>query len=94
MISLDKLRELSHSAADLAELFANLISVETALDDIPALAINQNEMNELKMGRELIPQNSISDLSGEVMCLFEGTLIAICDCDGISLKPKRVFNII
>ncbi|PCI88025.1 MAG: tRNA pseudouridine(55) synthase TruB [Hyphomicrobiales bacterium] len=94
MISLDKLRELSHSAADLAELFASLISVETALDDIPALAINQNEMNELKMGRELIPQNSISDLLGEVCCFFEGTLIAICESNGISLKPKRVFNII
>lgn len=94
MISLEKLRELSHSGADLAELFASLISVETALDDIPALAINQNEMNELKMGRELIPQNSISELSGEVSCLMDGTLIAICDCDGISLKPKRVFNII
>ncbi|MGL1922138.1 MAG: tRNA pseudouridine(55) synthase TruB [Hyphomicrobiales bacterium] len=95
MISLEKLRELSHSGADLAELFANLISVETALDDIPALAINQNEMKELKMGRELIPQNSISDHSGqEVSCLLDGTLIAICDCDGISLKPKRVFNII
>lgn len=95
MISLDKLRELSHSGADLAELFAELISVETALDDIPVLAINQNEMSELKMGRELIPQNSISELSGqEVSCLMDGTLIAICDCDGISLKPKRVFNII
>lgn len=94
MISLEKLREISHSGADFTELSKNLISVETALDDIPALAINQSEMNELKMGRELIPQNSISELSGEVSCLYDGTLIAICDCDGISLKPKRVFSII
>ncbi|MCJ8323834.1 MAG: tRNA pseudouridine(55) synthase TruB [Rhizobiales bacterium] len=94
MISLDKLREISHSAADFAELSQNLISVETALDDIPALAIDRHEKDELKMGRELIPYNSISEYSGEVACLFEGVLIAICECDGVSLKPKRVFNIV
>ncbi len=94
MISLDKLREISHSGADLSECSDILISVETALDDIPVLAIDQNEKNELKMGRELIPQNPISDYRGEVACLYDKTLIAIADCDGISLKPKRVFNII
>ncbi len=94
MISLEKLREISHSGAELSECSDILISVETALDDIPALAINQSEKNELKMGRELIPQGSISAITGEVVCLHEQTLIAICDCDGISLKPKRVFNIV
>lgn len=94
MISLEKLREISHSGADLSECTDILISVETALDDIPDLAINLDELKELKMGRELIPQGLISNLNGEVACLYDGTLIAICDCDGISLKPKRVFNII
>ena len=94
MISLEKLREISHSGADLSECSDILISVETALDDIPDLAINQDELKELKMGRELFARNSISDYCGEVACLCDGTLIAICDYDGISLKPKRVFNIV
>ena len=49
-ISLDKLRELSHSAADREALLAELLGVETALDDIPELAINANDAFRSKTG--------------------------------------------
>ena len=49
-ITLENLEKLSHKAA-LPEV---LLPVETALDDIPALAITGEEASRLRQGREIV----------------------------------------
>ena len=49
-ISLEKLEELSHSAAH----FEHLLVVETVLDDIPALAITAEQAQRVRQGRSIL----------------------------------------
>ena len=93
-ISLDKLRELSHSAADREALLANLLCVETALDDIPELAINANDAFRLKQGQSVLLRGANSPiLTGAVYATLQGELIAIGEVSCGELKPTRVFNL-
>ncbi len=93
-ISLDKLRQLSHSAADREALLANLLCVETALDDIPELAINANDAFRLKQGQSVLLRGANSPIiTGEVYATLQGELIAIGKVERGELKPTRVFNL-
>ncbi len=93
-ISLDNLRELSHSAADREALLAKLLCVETALDDIPELAINANDAFRLKQGQSVLLRGANSPiLTGEVYATLQGELIAIGEVERGELKPTRVFNL-
>ncbi|MCP4936987.1 MAG: tRNA pseudouridine(55) synthase TruB [bacterium] len=93
-ISLDKLRELSHSAADREALLAKLLCVETALDDIPELAINANDAFRLKQGQSVLLRGANAPIiTGAVYATLQGELIAIGDVERGELKPTRVFNL-
>ncbi len=93
-ISLDKLRELSHSAADREALLAKLLCVETALDDIPELAINANDALRLKQGQSVLLRGANAPIiTGEVYATLQGELIAIGTVERGELKPTRVFNL-
>ena len=93
-ISLDKLRELSHSAADREALLANLLCVETALDDIPELAINANDAFRLKQGQSVLIRGANAPIiNGAVYATLQGELIAIGEVKRGELKPTRVFNL-
>ncbi len=93
-ISLDKLRELSHSAPDREALLAALLGVETALDDIPELAVNANDAFRLQQGRSVLIRGADAPiLSGAVYATLHGTLIAIGEVRRGELRPTRVFNL-
>ena len=85
-ISLDKLQELGHKGA----LADALRPVETALADIPALAVTGNEAHRLKCGQSLrVPSRK----QGVVYVTSKDCLIAIANIDAGEVRPVRVFNL-
>lgn len=91
--SLDVLEQLCHTGGVLEALRP----VETALDDIPVCATTQEDVENLKHGRAIVPpvifmtQQSgiIPDI---VLAKYEGKAIALCrEKDGF-LAPFRVFQ--
>lgn len=92
-ISLDKLEELSHSAAGRDGLDAALQPVETALDDIPALAISGDDAARLTRGQAVLLRGRDAPIiSGLVYATSRGVLVALGEVQRGELKPKRVFN--
>lgn len=93
-ISLDKLEELSHSAAGLEGLDAVLKPVETALDDIPALAISGDDAAKLTRGQVVLLRGRDAPIiNGPVYATSRGLLVALGEVKRGELRPKRVFNL-
>jgi tRNA pseudouridine55 synthase len=95
-ISLDMLENFGHSAAS-----ANLVlPVVTVLDDIPALALTEDEARRLQNGQSLSvlrlvsqnPQASIS-AGATVRAMAEERLVALARIDGVEVRPIRVLNL-
>ena len=85
-ISLDKLEDLGHSAA----LFEHVRPVETALDDIPALAVTGQQADRLKCGQAIhVPCNE----TGLVRATADGRLVALAEVNDGMARPVRVFNL-
>ncbi len=85
-ISLDNLEDLGHSAA----LFEHVRPVETALDDIPALAVTDQQAARLKCGQAV---HVLCNEPGLVRATAAGRLVALVEVDGGMAKPVRVFNL-
>jgi len=84
-ISLAKLDELGHSARA-AEA---LLPITTALDDIPAVAVTENEAKDIRYGRSL----TLDAAKQGTIVLMEGdTLVAIAENLEGDVRPLRVFN--
>jgi len=93
-IPLAKLEEIRHSAAGREALLRLLEPVETALDDIPALAISGQDAARLKRGQPvLIRGRDAPILSGPVYATSRGTLVAVGEVNQGELRPTRVFNL-
>ncbi len=93
-ISLDKLKEISHSAARREGLMEVLEPVETALDDIPALAISGDDAARLKRGQAVLLRGRDAPiLKGPVYTTSRGMLVAVGEVRHGEIRPKRVFNI-
>ena len=95
-ISLESLEALGHSAA----AFEHLHPVETALDDIPALALTETEAQRLRLGQAVsmlarANRERIADLSnGAVVCaMAEDKLVALARYEAGDLHPVRVLNL-
>ncbi len=95
-ISLDNLAALGHSAP-LSEL---LLPVETALDDIPALALTEAEGWSLRHGQPVpaipvVTRSSVSRLDpGAVICAMSGGKpVALAQITGAEIRPLRVLNL-
>ena len=96
-IGLENLLELSHKAGALE----GLLPVETALDDIPALALTTEDAFRLSQGRAvvLLPrqvealETLLTEGSRTVLARQEQTLVAICEMRAGQLNPVRVFNL-
>jgi tRNA pseudouridine55 synthase len=94
-ISLDNLAALDHSAA----AFGHLLPIETALDDIPALALTEAEALRLRHGQSVVPllaadRARIDQLgSGAMVRATTGqTLVALAEIVAGGLRPVRVIN--
>ena len=95
MISLEQLQALCHRAAlgegHLADM---LLPVETALDDIPALAVSPADAARLQRGQAvLLRGRDASIFRGMVQVATGGQLIAIAEVDRGEIVPRRVFNL-
>jgi tRNA pseudouridine55 synthase len=95
-ISLDSLEALGHSPA----AFGHLRPVETALDDIPALALTDIEANSLRSGQPVgfirrQDAGRVSHISsGTLVCATAGGKpVALARFEAGDLRPVRVFNL-
>jgi len=93
-ISLAKLEQLGHSAAGRDALVSVLQPVETALDDIPALAMSGRDAARLKRGQPVLLRGRDAPiLKGPVYATSRGTLVAVGEVSQGELRPTRVFNL-
>ncbi|HTV37767.1 MAG TPA: tRNA pseudouridine(55) synthase TruB [Xanthobacteraceae bacterium] len=97
LISLEQIEALCHRAAagepsqSLADI---LLPIETALDDIPALAVSPADTARLKRGQAvLLRGRDASILRGMVQVACAGEVVAIAEVDRGEIVPKRVFNL-
>jgi len=95
-ISLDNLMTLGHSAP----LSQCLLPVETALDDIPALALTEAEGCSLRQGRPIpalpvMTRSTSAELGqGVVVCAMAGGRpVALAQIRGAEIRPLRVLNL-
>jgi tRNA pseudouridine55 synthase len=94
MISLESLRQLRHKGAGPESLISCLRPLETALDDIPALAVSQAEAARLKQGQPILLRGRDAPIRLEaVFVTWRSEPIAIGNIEGGMLKPRRVFNL-
>ncbi len=95
MIPLEELEALCHRAATGEGNLADLIlPVETALDDIPALAVSRAEAARLQRGQAVIVRGRDAPIfRGPVYVTVAGQLLALAEVDHGEIVPKRVFNL-
>ncbi|MGC1695974.1 MAG: tRNA pseudouridine(55) synthase TruB [Pseudolabrys sp.] len=95
MILLEQLEALCHrAAAGEASLADALMPVETALDDIPALAVSQADAARLRRGQAvLLRGRDAPNFRGPVYATASGHLVALAELDHGEIVPKRVFNL-
>ncbi len=104
-IPLEHWRELVHKGSALE----HLLPVETALDDIPAVAVTGTDAVRLRNGQSVLLRDdsvlgqvkaisrqavgSGKDSEAVVLCSLKGRPVALCRFDRGELKPTRVFNL-
>jgi tRNA pseudouridine55 synthase len=103
-ISLDALQELGHKGA----ASERLEPVETALADIPALAVSGEDAFKLRQGRPIVLLPHVvetlkskirprlvsgQDASRAAVALFEGRPVALGDVRAGQFRPTRVFHL-
>ena len=95
MISLDDLEEFVHGAAARGENpDGHLLPVETALDDIPALAVDAGDAARLARGQAVLLRGRDAPLlHGPAYATSRGVLVAIGDVEKGAFHPVRVFNL-
>jgi tRNA pseudouridine55 synthase len=95
MISLEQLEALCHKAAiGEGNLADALLPVETALDDIPALAVSRADAARLQRGQAVLLRGRDAPIfRGTVHVTASGQLIALAEVDRGEIVPTRVFNL-
>ncbi|HEY8573444.1 tRNA pseudouridine(55) synthase TruB [Phenylobacterium sp.] len=96
-VTLELLEDLGHKA----RLLEALLPVETALDDIPALAVTDEDAFRLKQGRSivLVPRQveavkaRLKPGSRTVSAMAGGSVVALCEMRAGRLEPSRVFHL-
>ena len=95
MIPLEQLEAMCHRAASgEASLADAIMPVETALDDIPALAVSRADAARLTRGQAvLLRGRDAPNFRGPVHVTVSGQLLALAELDHGEIVPKRVFNL-
>ena len=95
MIPREELEAVCHRAASGEGNLADaLLPVETALDDIPALAVTRADAARLHRGQAvLLRGRDAPNSSGTVYVTVGGRLLALAELGNGELIPKRVFNL-
>ncbi|RXF73108.1 tRNA pseudouridine(55) synthase TruB [Hansschlegelia zhihuaiae] len=93
-ISLDELERLRADETGDKDIAQALLPVETALDDIPALAVNRAEAARLLNGQPvLLRGRDAPTFRGPVSVTTDGALIALGEIDRGELHPRRIFHL-
>lgn len=94
MISLEKLEEMRHKGAGQDELAACIRGLETALDDIPALAVTPEDASRLKSGQAVLLRGRDAPIvTGPCLVSCRGVPVALGRGEAGSIFPERVFNL-
>jgi tRNA pseudouridine55 synthase len=89
LAALEALAEGGHEA-----LLTALLPVETALCDIPALAVARPDADRLRRGQPVLLRGRDAPIvEGTVYATSRGTLVAVGEVSRGELKPKRIFNL-
>jgi tRNA pseudouridine55 synthase len=96
-VTLELLEDLGHKARQSEAL----LPVETALDDIPVLAVTDEDAFRLKQGRPivLVPRQveavkaGLKPGSRIVSAMRDGMVVALCEMRAGRLEPSRVFHL-
>ena len=93
-ITLEKLEELRHKDADHTALDAVLLPITTALADIPALAVDQQQAARIASGQPVLLRGAHAPVAEEIVLItWKGRPLALGTVEAGELKPKRVFNL-
>jgi tRNA pseudouridine55 synthase len=95
MIPLEQAQSLCHrAAAGEAHLADALLPVETALDDIPALAVSPADAARLQRGQAVLMRGRDAPIvRGMVQVACSGQFVAIAEIEQGEIVPRRVFNL-
>jgi tRNA pseudouridine55 synthase len=95
MISLAELEAMCQKAAvGEGNLADALLPVETALDDIPALAVSRADAARLQRGQAVLLRGRDAPVvNGTVYVTVAGQLLALAETSHGEIIPKRVFNL-
>jgi tRNA pseudouridine55 synthase len=72
---------------------AALRPVETALSDLPSIAVSRDMAGRLMRGQSIILRGREAPVSGKVYVTCGGVLVAVGDVERGELVPHRVFNL-
>ena len=97
-VPLDKLvespRELGDSPAAPDPTAPYLLPLQTALDDIPALAVSGNDAVRLRQGQAVLSRGrDAPPVKGTICAMLHGQPVALCEARRGELQPTRVFNL-
>jgi len=91
-ITLSALEALAEGGHEV--LLTALLPVETALCDIPVLAIAGPDADRLRRGQPVLLRGRDAPIvEGTVYATSRGTLVAVGEVSRGELKPKRIFNL-
>ncbi len=95
MMPLEHIEALCHRAASgEGHLADTLLPIETALDDIPALAVSPADAARLTRGQAaLLRGRDATIFRGTVQVASGGQLLAIAEVERGEIVPRRVFNL-
>jgi len=95
MIPLEQAQSLCHrAAAGEGHLADALLPVETALDDIPALAVSSADAARLQRGQAVLMRGRDAPIvRGMVQVACSGQFVAIAEIEQGEIVPRRVFNL-
>jgi tRNA pseudouridine55 synthase len=94
MISLENLVELGHKAPGGDAKTGALLPIETVLDGIPALAIDEEQARRLKLGQAVLLRGANAPIAEDAVLVMSGAKpLGIGTIVQGSLKPKRLFNL-
>ncbi len=95
MISLEKLEELGHipvDNSDFTPLLTCLRPIATALDDIPAVAVNRSDAARLRLGQAVVWFGRQPPTDSPICITCADDLVAIGEIEGGVLRARRVFH--
>jgi tRNA pseudouridine55 synthase len=94
MISLENLEELSHKAPGGNAIHGALLPIETVLDGIPALAVDQEQARRLRLGQAVLLRGASAPIAEDAVLMMSGEKpLGIGTIGEGLLKPKRLFNL-